>query len=40
MFTLARGLGLSSCHHDWLIRDLVAGLVLATLVFAEPTART
>src|SRR6201999_888864 len=31
-FTLAGGLGLSSFRRDWLIKDLVAGLVLTTLL--------
>ncbi len=38
MVTLARGLGLSSFHRDWLIRDLVAGLVLTTLLVPQGMA--
>jgi hypothetical protein len=32
MFTLARGLGLSSYRREWLAEDVVAGIVLSTLL--------
>jgi high affinity sulfate transporter 1 len=38
MFTLGRGLGLSSFRRDWLIKDLVAGLVLTTLLVPQGMA--
>src|SRR6201995_2417075 len=38
MFTLARGLGLSSFRRDWLIRDLVAGLVLTARLVPQGMA--
>jgi high affinity sulfate transporter 1 len=38
MVTLARGLGLSSFHRDWLIKDIVAGVVLTTLLVPQGMA--
>ena len=38
MFTPGRGLGLSSFRRDWLIKDLVAGLVLTTLLVPQGMA--
>ena len=38
MFTLGRGLGLSSFRRDWLVKDLVAGLVLTTLLVPQGMA--
>src|SRR5881296_1542941 len=38
MFTLGRGLGLSSFRREWLVKDLVAGTVLTTLLVPQGMA--
>jgi high affinity sulfate transporter 1 len=38
MFTLGRGLGLSSFRRDWLAKDIVAGVVLTTLLVPQGMA--
>src|SRR6516165_3080924 len=38
MFTLGRGLALSSFRRDWLTRDIVAGVVLTTLLVPQGMA--
>src|SRR5215510_6095260 len=38
MFTLGRGLGLSSFRREWLIKDIVAGTVLTTLLVPQGMA--
>ena len=38
LFTLGRGLSLSSFRRDWLIKDIVAGLVLTTLLVPQGMA--
>ncbi len=38
MFTLARGLSLSSFRREWLVRDIVAGVVLSTLLVPQGMA--
>ncbi len=38
MFTLGRGLGLPSFRRDWLTRDIVAGVVLTTLLVPQGMA--
>lgn len=38
MFTLARGLSLSSYRREWLVRDIVAGIVLTTLLAPQGMA--
>src|SRR5438552_15955495 len=38
MFKLARGLSLSPFHREWLTRDLVAGVVLTTLLVPQGMA--
>src|SRR5947209_7649899 len=38
IFTLGRGLGLSSFRRDWLVKDMVAGLVLTTLLVPQGMA--
>jgi len=38
MFTLGRGLGLSSFRRDWLTKDIVAGVVLTTLLVPQGMA--
>jgi high affinity sulfate transporter 1 len=38
MFALGRGLGLSSFRRDWLTRDIVAGVVLTTLLVPQGMA--
>ncbi|HET9968189.1 MAG TPA: sulfate permease, partial [Streptosporangiaceae bacterium] len=38
MFTLGRGLGLSSFRREWLVKDIVAGTVLTTLLVPQGMA--
>jgi high affinity sulfate transporter 1 len=38
MFTLGRGLGLSSFRREWLVKDVVAGIVLTTLLVPQGMA--
>src|SRR2546429_6356173 len=38
MFKLARGLSLSPFHREWLAKDIVAGLVLTTLLVPQGMA--
>src|SRR5512142_2795139 len=38
MFTIGRGLGLSSFRREWLIKDIVAGTVLTTLLVPQGMA--
>jgi high affinity sulfate transporter 1 len=38
MFTLGRGLGLSSFRRDWLAKDIMAGVVLTTLLVPQGMA--
>src|SRR5579871_1605172 len=38
MFTLAGGLSLSSYRREWLVRDIVAGVVLSTLLVPQGMA--
>src|SRR5437660_5512982 len=38
MFKLARGLSLSPFHREWLARDVVAGIVLTTLLVPQGMA--
>jgi high affinity sulfate transporter 1 len=38
MFTIGRGLGLSSFRREWLIKDIVAGVVLTTLLVPQGMA--
>src|SRR5207244_11411041 len=38
MFTLGRGLGLSAFRREWLVKDLVAGTVLTTLLVPQGMA--
>jgi MFS superfamily sulfate permease-like transporter len=38
MFRLARGLSASSYRREWLIRDIVAGIVLSTLLVPQGMA--
>ena len=38
MFRLGRGLSLSTFRRDWLVKDLVAGLVLTTLLVPQGMA--
>jgi MFS superfamily sulfate permease-like transporter len=38
MFRLARGLSLSSYRREWLAKDVVAGIVLSTLLVPQGMA--
>src|SRR5437764_1683304 len=38
MFRLGRGLGLSSFRREWLVKDIVAGIVLTTLLVPQGMA--
>ena len=38
MFRLGRGLGLSSFRREWLVKDVVAGIVLTTLLVPQGMA--
>jgi MFS superfamily sulfate permease-like transporter len=38
MFGLARGLSLPSCRREWLARDVIAGVVLSTLLAPQGMA--
>src|SRR5512142_2765624 len=38
MFTLGRGLGLSSFRREWLVKDVVAGVVLSALLVPQGMA--